>query len=210
MFSSPIIRITNGFIDTVNDAVIGNIAGIGNLSKFAGQLGQGLWLDDYNILFSNPTVPVFGGRFRYVKLAAAATAVVRGQIVFWDYSQPDSAFQVTTAENGTTPNALNRAGIVLNPAWTAGNYSFIQDLGPTFVQFRAALTSASSGVGQAVYAAGAGAGADNGKADVLGQGTNPTFAQTGVLLDTFLGNAIQSPTNGSLSLVNLSWMNVRG
>jgi len=210
MWNSQIIRMTPGTINGVNDTVIGGIAGISGVSKYAGQLGQPVWLDDAQLIYNATIGTVFGGRFRYVRLAAGATAVVVGQIVFWDISVADNLYQVTTSEAGSVPGAQLRAGIVLNNGWTAGNYSFIQDVGPTFVKFRAALTSVPAGVGQAVYAAAAGAGADNGFADTLGGVGTVDFSDAGLLQTRFLGAAIQLPTNGGLKLTNLNFMNLRG
>lgn len=209
MWTSPIIRITTGFLDTVNDSIIGGVAGISGTSKFAGQLGAPVWLDDSQVTFQSATA-IFGGRFRYVRLAAAATAVVRGQIVFWDISVADNLYQVTTSEAGSTPGAQLRAGIVLNPSWTAGNYGFIQDVGPCYVKFRAALTTAPAGVGVAVYCAGAGAGADNGFADTLSGAAPATFSDVTILQNRYLGAAIELPTNGGLKLTNINFMNLRG
>lgn len=210
MWNSPIVRMTTGLINTVNDSVIGGVAGISGTSKFAGQLGAPVWLDDAALFFDSSVGTVYGGRFRYVRLAAAASAVVRGQLVFWDISVADNLFQVTTVESGSVPGAQLRAGVVLNPSWSAGNYGFIQDVGPTYLKFRAALTQVPAGVGVAVYAAAAGAGADNGLADVLNSADPTTFSDVGLLQNRYLGSAIELPTNGGVKLVNLNLMNVRG
>src|SRR5437870_814297 len=105
MWNSSIIRMTTGLINTVNDAVIGGEAGISGASKFAGQLGQPVWLDDRQLFFSAAVGTVYGGRFRYVRLSAGSSAVARGQIVFWDISVADNLFQVTTLETGSVPGA---------------------------------------------------------------------------------------------------------
>lgn len=208
MFNSAITRISGGTIDTVNDEVIGGIAGISGASKFAQQLGQPTWFDDYTIRYTSAT-PVYGGRFRYVRLAAAATAVVRGQIVFWDISVADSLFQVTTSEAGSTDGAMFRAGIVLNGDWDAGNYSFIQDVGPTYTKFRAVLTQAGA-IGDSVYCAAAGAGVDNGFADQIGSANPTLFSDVQLMQGRYLGAAIGLPAGASLTLVNLNFMNLRG
>src|SRR6266581_2650390 len=210
MWNSPIVRMTTGLINTVNDAVIGGEAGISGASKFAGQLGAPIWLDDRQLFFSTAIGTVYGGRFRYVRLASGASAVVRGQIVFWDLSVADNLFQVTTSEAGSVPGAQLRAGLVLNPSWSAGNYSFIQDCGPTYMKFRATLTAAPAGVGTAVYCAAVGAGADNGLADVLGTADPTAFSDIALTQNRYLGAAIELPTNGGTKLVNLNLMNLRG
>lgn len=208
MFNSPIVRITSGTINGVNDTVIGGVAAPSGVSRFQGQLGAPVWLDDSQLIYSGST-PVYGGRFRYVKLAAGATAVVRGQIVFWDISVADNLYQVTTSEAGSTNGAMYRAGIVLNPSWSAGKYSFIQDVGPAYVQFRAVLTAAGV-LGDSVYCAAVGAGADNGFADQIGSANPTLFSDVELMQGRYIGSAISLPANASLSLVNVNWANLRG
>ena len=211
-FDSPIVRLTTGFIDTINDTVVGGKPAFGTsstVSTVAGQLGQGFWLDDSALQWNSAT-PGFGGHFRYVRLSTAATTLpVRGQIVFWDLTSVavDNLYQVTTLESGSTTGALFAAGIVLNGvSWAKGNYSVIQDVGPCYVQFRGTLTGAASAFGAGVFCAGAGAGVDNGFADVQTQST----AITDVMLQRFLGTAMGAPTNASLTVVNLRLGNTRG
>lgn len=213
-FDSPIVRLTTGFIDTINDTIIGG-GGSGTSSsgatKLAGQLGQGFWLDD-SVLQWNSATPGYGGHFRYVRLSASATAVVRGQLVFWDaIAAPGAAglMQVTTSEAGSTDGAMQRAGIVLNASWTPGNYSVIQDVGIVYCKFRAALTSAGA-LGSRVFAAAAGAGADNGFCDVIDSGNPTTFADVSKMMGRYIGVAQEAPTNGGLKRVQVNFANVRG
>jgi hypothetical protein len=211
-YDSPIIRLTTGYIDTINDVVIGGQPAFGTSltsSMEAGQLGQGFWLDDSAISYASAT-PGYGGHFRYVRLSSAATTLpVRGSIVFWDLASvaASNLYQVTTLESGSTTGALFPAGIVLNgTTWAKNNYSVIQDVGLCYVQFRATLTGAQTQFGAGVYAAGAGAGVDNALADVQSQGT----AITDVMLQRYLGTAWGAPTNGSLTPVYLNIHNVKG
>lgn len=212
MYSSPIVRITNGAINKVNDAVVGMPgAPMGpGISKFSGQLGNGWYMDDGQILFDSTMGTVFGGHFRYVRLAAAAAAVVVGQIVFWDTvaNAANNLFQVTTAESGTTDVAMNSAGIVLNSGWSAGNYSIIQDEGVIFTKFRATLTAAGA-IGSRVFCAAAG-GADLGKADVIDSANPALFSDVSKLLGRYLGIAQDAPTNGGLKRVYVNMHNLRG
>ncbi len=212
MYNSAIVRITSGAINKVNDSVVGMPAaplGLG-ISKFAGQLGQGFYLDDSNVLYNSAMGTVYGGHFRYVRLAAAALAVVVGQIVFWDTlaNAADNLFQVTTAENGSTDAAMLSAGIVLNSGWTPGNYSVIQDMGPVFVKFRAALTSAGA-TGSRVFASASG-GADLGFADVVDSANPALFSDVSKLFGRYLGVAQEAPTNGGLKRVYVNMHNMRG
>lgn len=209
-WSSQIIRVTAGSINAVNDSVIGGgSTGASGSSKYAGQLGQPVWLADNQLVFTSSIGTVYGGRFRYVRLAAAASAVVVGQIVFWDISVADNLYQVTTSEAGSTTGAQLRAGIVLNNSWTAGNYSFIQDVGPVYTKFRTTLTGAGA-VGIGVYCAAAGAGVDNGLADVISSANPTTFGDVALMQNRYLGAAIDLPTNGGLDRVNINFMNLRG
>ncbi|MGH9421747.1 MAG: hypothetical protein ACRD3J_17345 [Thermoanaerobaculia bacterium] len=210
MWNSQIIKVTAGSINGCNDTVIGGVAGIDGVSKYAGQLGAPVWLGDSQLIYNSAIGTVFGGRFRYVRLAAAATAVVVGAIVFWDISVADNLYQVTTSEASSVPGAQLRAGIVLNNGWTPGNYSFIQDVGPTFVKFRAALSTAPAGVGVAVYAAAAGTGADNGFADTISSSDPALFSDVTLMQNRYIGAAIQLPTNGGLKLTNVNFANLRG
>lgn len=210
MFDTNILRY--GFINVVNHSVAGGGgSNIGPQVGLApGQLGAGFWRDDATV-FANTTVgTVFGGHFRYVRLAAAAAVPIIGQILFWDTSVADNLFQVTTAESGTTPGALWRAGIVLSAGVTPGNYTIIQDCGPTYVKMRAVLTEVPSGAGCAVYCAAAGAGADLGFADVLASPNPATLSDVSLLQNRYLGAAIDLPTNGGLKLTNINLMNQRG
>lgn len=209
-FDSPVPRVTSGYIDAVNDVVIGGKPAFGSsltASMESGQLGQGFWMDDSDLQWKSAT-PGFGGHFRYVRLSAASSAVVRGQIVFWDtlVLAASNLYQVTTLETGSASGATLIAGIVLNPSWTAGNYSIIQDAGLTYVQMRAALTVAGA-TGVPIFAAGAGAGADNGFADYV---TTWTLATASYQMQKFLGTAAAAPSNGSLTPVYLRLGNIRG
>lgn len=202
MSSSDILRITSGTINGVNDALIGT-AGAPNggplRSHFAGQLGKTIDLNDDDVVYNAATGTVYGGRFQYVRLAAASTAVALGQIVFWDNSVANNLYQVTTTEGSpsSTLGSTLIAGIVLNPSWTPGNYGIIQILGTVAVKFIATLTVAGT-AGCPVYAGNKGAGVDNGLADVITtDATSPVNAR-------FLGKAVAAPTNGGTSLVDLA------
>ena len=46
MWNSSIVRISSGTINKVNDTIIGGVAAPSGVSRFAGQLGQPVWLDD--------------------------------------------------------------------------------------------------------------------------------------------------------------------
>lgn len=212
---SQILRIAGGSINTVNDAAIGQQVaqyGIGG-SKFAGQLGKEVWLDDTDLIYTSSIGTVYGGGFRYVRLAAASAVPVVGQIAFWSpVATADNLYQVTADETlSSTDSAVMMAGIFLYNAITAGNYTIIQTVGPTFVKFCAALTGAGA-VGSRVFAAAKG-GADVGLADTYDGLANPaTMSDVSLLFGRFIGKARQAPTNGGLKLVdcNFAMSNFRG
>jgi hypothetical protein len=206
VYHSPIIRLTAGAINKINDARIG-LQGVPqgpSTQKFAGQLGNGIWLDDANILYDSAMGVVYGGHFRYVRLSADAPVsgdsvhgLAVGQLVFWDPpgTAAPGAYQVTTAETGALP-----AGIVLNSAWTPGNYGVIQDVGLCYVHFRGTITGTPA-VGTRVVAAMAG-GAALGYADQIDTATVAS-------IDFVIGHAVDIPTDGGLKRVFLSIPNVR-
>lgn len=212
MWTSPIIRM-NGAINKINDTVIGGGgSGISGNAKFAGQLGQSVWIDPSQIIYDSATGTLYGGRFRYVRFRAAdAAAYTIGQIMFWDtqVSSFSTAYQVTNSESlSSTDNAIFIAGIYIGTT-TYGNYGFIQDVGIVPVKFRAALTGAGA-LGSRVYAAGAGAGVDQGFADVI-DSANPTlFSDVSLMAARYLGNAVVTPTNAGLKNVSLAFHNILG
>lgn len=212
MYDSLIQRIASGFINVVNDPVAGGGGGnIGPQVGYApGQLGNGIWLDDSDILFNSAVGTVFGGHFRYVRLAAAAVAPIIGQTLFWDTvaNAVDNLFQVTTLESGSVDTAMNGAGICLSAGVTPGNFTIIQDVGPTFCKFRATLTAAGA-FGSRCFQAASG-GADLGFLDVIDSGNPTLFSDVSKMLGRYVGIAIDAPTNGGLKRVYVNYHNVRG
>jgi len=203
-WESPIIRVSTGLLNTVNDAVVGGQASIGSRSRFAGQLGKHLTVGDENIgtMFS-AAVTLFAGRFRYIRTRAAdddSPAIQIGQLLFWDttIASWQTQFQVTRDENlSSVDNAVMIAGIYIGSPATQGNFGFIQDAGQVFVKFRGAL-SAAGAIGSRVYAAGTGdVGSDQGTADVL------TTDSTSLANARYLGRAVVAPANNSLTRVLL-------
>ena len=207
------IQRMNGPINDVNDQVVGQQPAFGTsttVSKVSGQLGKVIALDDSEVIFDSAIGTVYGGKFQYVRLSSGSTTPALGQLVFWDVTVAPNLYQVTTLETGTTPGAQFMAGVVLNPAWTAAYYSYIQILGLVDVKFRAALSHAPAGVGVAVYAAAAGAGADNGLADTIDTADPATFSDVKLMANRYLGTAWELPVSGSTTLVFFNPRNSRG
>lgn len=198
MSASNILRLS-GPMNQINDVMIGTTGSPNGgpvRSHYSGQLGKWAPFDDETVTYVPSVGTLYGGEYQYVRLASGATALVAGQVVFWDPTVPPSAFQVTTAQTGSTPVATLIAGVALNPGWTPGNLSLIQISGLAYLKFRATLTVAGA-VGSPVYIANSG-GADLGLADVL------TTDATSAANANFLGKAYDAPTNGGLARVWLA------
>ncbi len=212
---SQILQVSSGYINSVNDPVVGMPAvpaGLGN-SKFAGQLGKWAVFDDSTVRYTtggSNLAAVYGGAFQYVRLSASAAVPIPGQILFWDTlaNAADNLYQVTTAESGSTDAAMLRAGICLTPSLTVGNYTFIQTWGPCYVRFRAVLTAAGA-AGSRVYAAAAG-GADLGFADVVDSGSAAAISDVSKMEGRWLGVAHEAPVGATLKRVYLEISRPRG
>ena len=194
MWISPIVRVSTGLLNTVDDSVIGNQEGLSGVSKFGGQLGKGLWVDADQIaqMYDSAIGTLYAGCYRYVKFKAAMGAGVRGQAVFWDNGVADNLYQVTTLETTTTLVASSVAGILLGVP-TAGNYGFIQVAGIATVKYRAAI-GGTLATGRPVTVCVAG-GADQGLFDIVdGAGIEPIQA----------GWAIETPVNSALKKINMN------
>jgi hypothetical protein len=142
-------------------------------------------------------------------VGGGTTGFKRGQIVFWDLvtvlaGTAADPYQVTNVE-ATDPAQI--AGIVINATDTAGAplsgfYGWVQVAGLITVQFRTTISSTSIAIGDTIYWAFAGAGADNGTADDLGgTGTPPTLANVSSYIGRRIGVAIDLPVNNTLKRV---------
>lgn len=206
-WDSPIVRISTGYLNTVNDTVIGNQAGITGVSKFAGQLGKHLFVSQDQIAALTGSVgTLYGGRYRYVRRRAEdddSPALAPGKLAFWDTTVTGwpGAFQVTTDENlSSSDNAVMCCGVFIGNI-EPGNYGFIQDMGEVYVRFRAVLTAAGA-IGSRVYATGAGdTGSDQGTCDVL------TTDSTSLTYSRYVGNAVEAPAALGLKRVLLDLRN---
>lgn len=204
-WSSQIIIVTTGQLNTVSDTVIGGSASIGNRSRFGGQLGKHLFVSQDQIAgMTNTSVgDLWGGRFRYVKRRAAdddSPAMTPGRLAFWDTTVTgwQSAYQVTADENlGGQANATLRAGVFIGNI-QPGEYGFIQDLGIVDARFRTVITGTPA-LGSPIYAAAAGdTGFDQGTFDVL------TTDSTALANERFIGWALELPVAAALRQVSLS------
>lgn len=210
---SLITPLPYGTVNEVNLPVIGMTSAVAvtGTSLYQGTLGKTFWLDADQVKYNSSVGTNYGGRFRWVQLSSGdGAAALRGQVVFWDTTVVEDLFTCTTNETkSSTPNAVMTAGIVLSTSVTPGNYTVIQDVGRVQVKFRAVLTDAGV-TGSAVYAAGAGAGADNALCDVLSDANPALFSDVSLMLRRFLGTAVEAPVGGQISSLYLHFQNLRG
>lgn len=119
MNSTGIARITQRFLNDVNDPVPGQSVSTGE--SFAGQVGAVITLNaDAALALSDTAVgTLYGGRYQYVKFygSQSGTTVAKGP-VYWQ----DADNFVVTADVPT--NGAGFAGVALNVV-TKGNYGWI-------------------------------------------------------------------------------------
>lgn len=192
-WESPIIRVSTGLLNTVNDSVIGNQAGITGVSKFGGQLGKILWVSSEQIgqMFDSSVGTLYAGAYQYVKLAASQS-IVRGDLLYWDQGVAANTFTVTKAVNTTTANYQSFAGFALNVI-TAGQYGFIQVAGIASGLYVASITGTKQIGGQVM-----GSVATAGRVDVI------DAAITGLTQNNFLGWAVSLPTDNTIGQIQLA------
>lgn len=192
-WESPIIRVSTGLLNTVNDSVIANQAGLAGVSKFGGQLGKSLWVssDQISQMFSSAIGTLYAGAYQYVKLAAGQT-IVRGDLLYWDQSAAANTFTVTKAVDTTTRNYASFAGFALNVI-TASYYGFIQIAGIASGLYVSSITGTKA-IGRPVM----GSVVTAGRIDVI------DAAVTGDTENNYLGWAVSLPTDNSIGQVQLA------
>lgn len=215
---NPIISIPSGYIDVVNDGAPGQFTApaLGSGINLLGQRGQIFEMAGPRWSGNGPAVrwrdtENYGGVYQYVQRHPDdATTSVVGQLAFFpDFTDNEADDEstpaiVTTLEaDGSTANALKVAGVFLTDDVTPGNWTVIQIAGSVQALFRAVLSQAAT-KGCPVFAAAAGAGADNGTLDVLGSGDPVLFSDAVLLLARFLGTAAETPVGGALGIVDLN------
>lgn len=192
-WESPIIRVSTGLLNTVNDSVIGNMSGITGVSKFGGQLGKYLYVssDQISQMYDSTVGTLYAGAYQYVKIASGQTLAV-GDLLYWDQGVAANTFTVTKAVNTTTLNYASAAGFCINVI-TAGNYGFIQVAGIATGKYVASITGTKQTGAQVMASV-----ATAGRVDVI------DAAITGLTQNNFLGWAIDLPADGSLGTIQLA------
>jgi hypothetical protein len=132
---AQIIRITTGFLNTVDDVVAGGPAASGTgANQYEGQLGKVLELDAIGAAARSDTsvATLYGGIYQYVRTKAGSTiAPARCLIASRDVATAAFTDYVVTPDL-PTGNAF-AAGIYLS-ALTKGQFGFIQVAGIADVQ----------------------------------------------------------------------------
>ena len=203
-FVDNIDYVSTGFLNTVNDAVIGGLLSSGTgSSPRAGQLGKivNLKQDEAAKRYGSASVVLYGGLYQYVQFKAGSTAAnAQGQLVFWDTAaNKGSESYIVTPDAPTVPSMM--AGVALN-AVTKGQYGWIQIAGLATVKFCAAITKVSPVAGDLVVL-------DltpTNTADVLADATGLTSVQ----MRAVIGKAYDAPVSGALKrvLLNMGFINV--
>lgn len=95
---------------------------------------------------SAPTVTITGAGTGATATATvqAASALIASQALYWKTAGLNGNTYVVT--NIQSPNSFNLAGVLLNPTWTPGNYSWVQCLGRVNVLIDNAATGVTPGI----------------------------------------------------------------
>lgn len=190
---AQIIRITTGFLNTVDDVTAGGPVASGTgANQYQGQLGKTLELDAEGAAARSDTAvaTLFGGIYQYIRTKAGSTiAPARGLVASRDPATAGFTDYVVTPDLQTGNSLV--AGIYLS-ALTKGQFGFIQVAGIADVQGIASFAETPA-VGDMVLLA-TGAVMDNlaGATDV-----DPLEMQA------VIGVAEQVPANGDITRVLL-------
>lgn len=192
---SKILRITTGFLNTVDDEAAGGpVSGVGE-AQYQGQLGA--WVSLTAAQAANRSdasvATLFAGVYRYIRTKTASTiSPARGLIAFWDVATAGLTDSVVTPDLPTGTSLI--AGIYLNAITkTAGNFGFVQTAGIADVQGVASFAETPA-VGDLVIAS-TGAKMDNlaGAVDI-----DPLEVQA------IIGVAEEVPADGTITRVMLN------
>lgn len=198
--SSPICRVSTGYLNTVNDTVPGGtssgMSGSSVPAKFAGQLGKFLTVSQEQIaLLTNTSIgTLYGGVYQYVQFNSSGStpAPEIGQALFWDNAEDPESFIVTDTD--TTTSVCTPAGVYIGGI-EDGNYGFIQVAGLCEVLTAHSLAIAPSTGQQLVVAA---TGLFNNSSDV------------GAAAQTYSAWAVEIPANFTLIKAQIAFLAFRG
>lgn len=193
-------------LNDVNDPSPGNIISTANVSgsiiqPFAGQVGKRLVLTAAMAAKLSDTAvgTLYEGIYQYVKFSGGAGA--RGGLVYWNVGTsisisngPYENYDVTPTPAATGQIPWPIAGVALNTV-TSGNYGYIQIAGKASVKFRNPITNGNGAINVLALANGV----LDGTADIL----NAASPINMNLANLVLGITLQTPSNNTISLVDL-------
>lgn len=214
-WESPIMRVTTGKLNTVDDEIVGGVASLGTRPRYGGMLGKHLWVgqDQIENMFDPTVGDLFGGRFRYVRMKLADVVPLVGQVLFWDVAAAEwwKDFQVATEANlapvGAGAVAVMVAGVCISVP-TLGNHMFIQDLGITDILSVGTFTDTAV-VGSRMYVDTAVTVGDEGLMDAVDDFASATVTLT-VEDRRYLGIAVELPVVDTRTRVMLNHHNALG
>lgn len=186
----PVGGLNSGYFGTIGGADAGSLD-----NRFPGMLGQCVVYDNKAALKASKTSvgTLFMGTYQLVKFTSA---IVRGQLVFWDTLANNGLndFEVTSTSTAAT---AFRAGVALfTDAAASGKFGYIQTLGLANMQFaNAAVGTIGLGVIQATAV----------NVGLLTVNTVNTItdatAVTAAELRAYVGVAYETPTQNVISRV---------
>lgn len=185
----------SGYLNNVNDTIVGgqlSSVPVGVVATQGDQtlLGDHLVLDEAAANAKSTTAAGYaqlhGGYYQYVQLDSSATTPALGQALYWKLTSNISGPYTVT--NVVIGNGSAFAGILLNPNVTAGNYTWIQNLGRATVL----VSTGSTAVGGPVY----------------GSTSLPSFVITGAVQD-FVGVAETVIASSATGIVDVQKVTLR-
>lgn len=185
-YNNPIVRVSTGKINTVNDVACGG--GSADRPLAEGQLGQEVTFTEAEAQKIDSAL--HAGTYKYVRFKAGSTASnAKGQVVVWD--DPDSF--VVTPDVAAASSGL-QAGVTLN-AVSKGQYGFVQVDGLATVLCNASVGGTTAGDLAVVDAT----------APTVSAIADATAASTDTALEVkrIIGTFVEAPANGALKLVAL-------
>lgn len=190
MNKSQVVRISTGFLNTVNDPLPGgnDTSGVG---LAPGQVGAFVVYDDASVPFASATGTLYAATYQYVQFKAGTTAAAAiGGPVYW---ADRSKFIVTPDPPTGLPDP---AGIAISTV-SKGNYGFIVVEGRVNVMPRSAITKVTPAIGDSVALI-----ATANVADDLADATTYNPNTHGTIL---VGQWLVAPANSTLTQASVTF-----
>jgi hypothetical protein len=139
-------QVSSSFNAGTGDVLPGQSVASGTgAAQYLGVVGSRLALDSQGIRFTSSVGTLFGGIYQYVLMTYTTTQPARGQLVFWDVSASESAYQVNGDAKPTAAIPTLIAGVVLNTTVVKNTYAWMQIAGRASVLFDSTITAAAAG-----------------------------------------------------------------